>query len=84
MVINYQASVFTPAGWRSVTIEARAEKTSPKMAKVIEVISIDGDAPVGYTSRTGAKRQTYHAAGIAAREVGVKKRLSSCTILAET
>ena len=82
ITIKYSASVFTQAGWRNVTIEASAEQVSAGMAKVIEVLTIDGDAPIGYTSRTGAKRQTYHAAGIAQREVGAKKRLSSCEVAA--
>ena len=82
ITIKYSASVFTQAGWRNVTIEASAEQVSAGMAKVTEVLTIDGDAPIGYTSRTGAKRQTYHAAGIAQREVGAKKRLSSCEVAA--
>ena len=81
ITIEYSASVMVPAGWRSVTITAEAEKTSEKMAKVINVIAIDGEEPNGYTSRTGAKRQTYNASGIARREVGSKKRLSSCKII---
>jgi len=81
ITIKYQASVFTPAGWRSVYITAEAEQTSEKMAKVLQVTLIDDEAPIGYTSRTGAKRQRYHAAGIAQREIGKNKRLSSCTII---
>ena len=77
MTITYNSSVLVDAGWRSVTIEALVEKTSEKMAKVIDVISIDGEAPNGYTSRTGAKRQTYNAAGVARREIGKTKRLSA-------
>jgi hypothetical protein len=50
------------------------------MARVIKVIAIDGETPDGYTSRTGAKRQTYNAAGVAKREIGAKKRLSACAI----
>ena len=81
LLIEYKASVMVPAGWRSVTIKAEATKTSEKMAAVTDVISIDGEAPIGYTSRTGANRQKYHAAGIAKREEGKKKRLSSCVII---
>jgi hypothetical protein len=80
--IAYDTGVYTPAGWRSVTVTALASKTSSKMAEVTEVVLIDGDAPVGRASRTGAKRQTYNAAGIAAREVGARKRISSCRVLA--
>jgi hypothetical protein len=80
IIVEYNSSVMVPAGWRQVTIKAEAEKTSEKMATVITVLEIDGEEPTGYTSRTGAKRQTYHAAGIAQREVGMKKRLSSCTV----
>lgn len=80
--INYNASVMVPAGWRNVTITALAEKTSEKMAKVVEVLEIDGEIPNGYASRTGSKRQKYHATGIALREIGKAKRLSSCEIIA--
>lgn len=80
-IIEYNASVMVAAGWRSVTIKAEAEKTSEKMAKVVKVLTIDGEAPNGYTSRTGAKRQTYNASGIALREEGKSKRLSACLIL---
>ena len=51
------------------------------MAQVIKVTEIDGREPVGYTSRTGAKRQQYCAAAIAVREVGAKKRISACKVL---
>jgi hypothetical protein len=68
-------------GWRSVTIKAEAEKISEKMAKVIKVLTMDGDEPHGYTSRTGAKRQTYNASGIALREEGKAKRLPACRIV---
>ena len=78
ITITYTTSVFTQAGWRPVTISAEAEQVSAGMARVIRVIKIDGEDPVGYTSRTGALRQQYHAAGIAQREVGARKRLSAC------
>ena len=80
MQIAYEASVFTAAGWRSVTITALAEQVSKGMASVLEVLAIDGEKPVGYTSRTGAKRQQYHAAGISAREIGKRKRISACVV----
>lgn len=80
LTISYSASVFTPAGWRSVNITAKAEKISAGMARVSQVLSIDGEEPTGYTSRTGAKRQTYNARGVALREVGARKRLSACTV----
>ena len=81
MKIEYEASVFTAAGWRGVTITAEAVKASAKMAEVKKVIMIDGEEPTGYTSRTGAKRQQYNAAGIAQREVGKRKRLSTASII---
>ena len=83
MNIQYTASVFTAAGWRLVKVTATAAQVSPGMAQVIQVTEIDGREPVGYTSRTGAKRQQYHAAGIASREVGAKKRISCCKVLEE-
>jgi hypothetical protein len=84
IIIKYSSSVLTPAGWRHVSIEAEAKKTSEKMVTIIQVLKIDGNSPVGYTSRTGAKRQKYHAAGIAKREVGMRKRLSACMTLGVT
>jgi 5-bromo-4-chloroindolyl phosphate hydrolysis protein len=81
MNANYTTSVFTPAGWRSVTITAILQQITAKTFEVIKVVEIDGIAPTGYTSRTGAKRQTYNAAGIAQREIGLKKRLSSLTLI---
>lgn len=81
MKISYTTSVFTAAGWRSVSITATADQISPGMAKVIAVTEIDGDEPRGYKSRTGAKRQQYNASSIASREVGAKKRISTCKIL---
>ena len=82
MRIEYKSSVMVAAGWRSVTITAEAESLSPKMAIVTDVLAIDGEEPNGYASRTGANRQKYNASAIAKREVGVKKRLSSCEVLA--
>ncbi len=80
MIIDYKSSVYTPAGWRSVIIRARAEQISLAMARVIEVIEIDGETPTRTMSRTGAKRQEYWGTGTAAREVGARKRLSTCTV----
>ncbi len=80
MIIDYKSSVYTPAGWRSVTIRARAEQISPAMARVTEVLTIDGETPSRTMSRTGAKRQEYWGTGTAAREIGARKRLSACTI----
>jgi hypothetical protein len=77
IVGEYSASVFTAAGWRSVTITAHIKLLTPKTGSVVQVLAIDGEEPTGYTSRTGSKRQRYNAAGIAARELGKKKRLAS-------
>jgi len=77
MSIQYNAEVMVPAGWRSVTITATAEKISEKRVKVITVDDIDGDGKTGYGSRTGAKRQRYHIGGIAAREEGKIKNIST-------
>jgi len=79
--IKYTASVYTPAGWRGVTIKATATKTSEKMALVVEVLEINGEPPKSSMSRTGASRQRYNGNSISCREVGAKKRLSACEIL---
>jgi hypothetical protein len=78
ITITYSSSVFTPAGWRSVTVTALAELLSAKRAKVVEVVDIDGEGNSGYASRTGAKRQQYNVGGTAKREVGAVKLLSKC------
>lgn len=78
VIIEYKASVMVPAGWRSVWIKVEARKLSEKRAEVVRVLTIDDEVPNGYTSRTGAKRQRYNAAGIAEREVGKVKILSKC------
>jgi hypothetical protein len=78
MIIDYNASVKTPAGWRGVTIKAEAERVSAGMARVTRVIAIDGEAPAGTMSRTGARRQEFWGTGTANREIGTRKRLSAC------
>ena len=78
ITITYSSSVFTPAGWRNVTVTALAERLSAKRAKVVEVVDIDGEGAVGYASRTGAKRQQYNVGGTAKREVGAVKILAKC------
>ena len=79
--IEYEASVFTQAGWRGVTISALADIREDGDGQITEVTAIDGEAPTGYTSRTGAKRQRYNAAWVAQHEVGKRKRLATCTII---
>lgn len=82
MKIEYKASVFTPVGFRGVTITALAEPNNTgKMAEVTEVMLIDGEPVQRNMSRTGAKRQRYYGTGVALREVGKKKRLSACEII---
>lgn len=83
ITIEYNAAVFTQAGFRSVTVTAQADRISPKRAKVVEVTLLDGEAPVGTLSRTGAKRQQYYAGGVAQREIGKIKNLSACNIIGE-
>jgi peptide deformylase len=80
IIIDYTTSVFVPAGWRSIDITARAKRISRGMAEVVEVLEIDGETPRGSMSRTGANRQRFNGVGIAAREVGKRKRLSACVV----
>jgi hypothetical protein len=83
MIVKYQTSVFTPAGWRGVTITAEVAPTG-KMATVIKVLAIDGEQIKPTMSRTGAKRQQYHGTAIASREEGKRKRLSACEVLKQS
>lgn len=83
MIVRYNTSVYTPAGWRGVTMTAEVEPTG-KMATVLKVLTIDGEEVKPTMSRTGAKRQQYHGTGIAHREEGKRKRLSACEILKQS
>ena len=75
LTIKYTASVFTAAGWRSVTVAAEADQTSAGMATVTRVTGIDGEAP-----SYGMRRQQYNGQAIAKREIGARKRLSACQV----
>lgn len=83
MLIEYSASVFTPAGWRSVPIRARCAPKTAKMVTITEVLTIAGDVPTYGMSVTGAKRQSFNGIGVAAREIGAVKRLSACKVIEE-
>lgn len=82
VTIQYTSSVKVEAGWRDVQIKARAENISAGMAVVREVIEIDGETPAYGQTRTGAKRQSFNGKAWAAKQIGAKKRLSACEIVA--
>ena len=79
MLITYNTSVHTPAGWRSETVTAFVKHISAKRAQVVEVIDVGGNGKTGWASRTGAARQKYSVREIAQREIGKIKILSACT-----
>lgn len=81
ITIKYNGTVLTPAGFRSVTMTAKAEQISPKRAIVIEVTEIDGEEVKANMSRTGANRQKFYGIGAATREEGKTKNLSACEII---
>lgn len=81
MKIKYQASVFTRAGWRSVSVIATATQVSPGMAVVDNVELINGEAPNYCMSRTGAHRQEFNGFTVSSGQVGVKKRISACEVI---
>ena len=81
MIIKYNTSVFTPAGWRGEIVTARVEPISTARARVVEVLDIGGNGATGYGSRTGAKRQAYNIGGVAKREIGSIKILSKTEIV---
>ena len=80
--IKYSTSVFTPAGWRTVWVRATAIPISAKMAEVTEVTKIGGEDPSRSMSVSGSRRQVFNGISISQRELGAKKRLSACSILA--
>ena len=77
VTIKYNASVMVDAGWRSVEVTAIADKISEKRVSVTRVTDIGGLGNSGYGSRTGSKRQTFNIGGIAAREEGKIKNIST-------
>lgn len=81
MIIQYNTSVFTPAGWRSEVVTAQAEAINPKRLKVVAVLDIGGNGNHGYGSRTGAKRQQYSVGGVAKREIGAIKLLGKVEVM---
>jgi len=81
MIIKYNTSVFTPAGWRSEEVTARVEPISAARARVVDVIDIGGNGNTGWGSRTGAKRQQYNVGGVAKRELGAVKIISRAVVL---
>lgn len=82
VTITYSSAVKVEAGWRHVSVKARAEQISSGMAVVREVIEIDGETPSYGQSRTGAKRQSFNGNWWAAKQIGAKKRLSACEVCA--
>ena len=83
MVITYNSSVKTQAGWRSVTITAEAEAISEKRVKVVKVLDIDGDGNSGFASRTGANRQKYNLGYFAGAQAGLTKNKSAIQVKKE-
>ena len=81
--VKYQASVKTLAGWRPVSVVAEATLSGTgKMASITKVTTIDGEVPARGQSRTGAKRQEFDGVFWANREIGAKKRVSACEVIA--
>jgi hypothetical protein len=81
MKIRYQVDVKVDAGWRQVSVVANAELISLKMARVIDVITIDDETPSYGQSRTGAKRQSFNGQWWANGETGKTKRISACEVI---
>ena len=80
--IKYFTSVCTDAGWRGVWVRATAVMVSAKMAEVTSVMKIGGEDPARSMSVSGSRRQAFNGLSISQREIGAKKRLSACSILA--
>lgn len=75
--VVYETAVCTPAGWRSETVTALAEKISEKRVRITEVLDVGGNGDGGFASRTGANRQRYSVTGVAGREAGKVKNIGS-------
>lgn len=83
MKATYRSSVLTPAGWRSVDVEADVKKISEKRVQVETIMTIDGEIPHRNMSRTGAKRQQYNGMFTVEQELGKIKNISSLKSIGE-
>lgn len=79
--IKYSVGVYTPAGWRSEEVIARAEPISPARCRVVEVLDVGGNGATGYASRTGANRQRYSVGAAARAEIGKIKLTGRLAII---
>ena len=62
-------------------MRATASPLSAKMVEVVEVTKISGEDPVKNMSVSGSRRQAFNGISISQREIGAKKRLSTCEIV---
>ena len=62
-------------------MRATASPLSAKMVEVVEVTKIGGEDPVKSMSVSGSRRQAFNGISISQREIGAKKRLSTCEIV---
>jgi hypothetical protein len=83
MVITYNSSVKTQAGWRSVTVTAEAVQISDKRVTVVKVLDIDGEGNSGFASRTGANRQKYNLGYFASAQAGLTKNIGAIQVKTE-
>ena len=81
MKIKYNGSVYTKAGFRSVTFTAHAEMISAKRCRITEVLEIDGKDVRAKMSRGGAKRQEFYGLRAASLEIGKIKNISACEVV---
>jgi len=81
MQAQYNVSVKTPAGWRSVSVLSNVLKISEKRVEILSIQEIDGETPNHHQSRTGAKRQAFDGVYFANNEVGKVKNISSISLI---
>ena len=62
-------------------MRATASPLSAKMVEVVEVTKIGREDPVKNMSVSGSRRQAFNGLSISQRELGAKKRLSTCEIV---
>ena len=82
--VEYKASVYVQAGWRSVYFKGIAKMISDKRCEITEITHIDDEPVKANMSRTGAKRQSFYGIGAAKKEIGSIKiisKLFSCELI---
>jgi len=80
ITIKYNGTVLTPAGFRSVEMTARAEQITPKRAKILEILAIDGADVKAETAVAGDSSYLFSTKEFKVFDFAVKFRVHQNTL----